>query len=234
MWTRTYVGCGGIFSRESFQSGGRLFGGFWQNVERQARLRGLRIAGEPVISLDYSQFNPLLAYSIAGCAPPEGDAYTIAGLERHRERVKRVFNSMMFATSLLKKFPKGLRTPSRPDDPIPDNDPFPPRMKIEEVTGAIEAKHPGLSKLFYAGIGHQMMFEESEVMMKVLLSLHGQGVVALPVFDAIVVREADEAKARTAMQEQFHARTKLVATIKREQAGWSQESPSGPRVQRCP
>ena len=48
------------FSRGSFQSGGRLFGGFWQNIERQARLRGLRINGEAVISLDCSQFNPLL------------------------------------------------------------------------------------------------------------------------------------------------------------------------------
>jgi hypothetical protein len=58
------------FSRGSFQSGGRLFGGFWQNLGRQSRLRGLRINGEPVISLDYSQFNPLLAYSISSHKPP--------------------------------------------------------------------------------------------------------------------------------------------------------------------
>jgi hypothetical protein len=52
------------FSRGSFQSG------FWQNLGRQSRLRGLRINGEPVISLDYSQFNPLLAYSISSHKPP--------------------------------------------------------------------------------------------------------------------------------------------------------------------
>jgi hypothetical protein len=204
------------FSRGSFQSGGRLFGSFWQNIERQPRLRGLRINGEPVVSLDYSQFNPLLAYSIGGHAPPSGDAYTIVGLERHRERVKRVFNSMMFATTPLKKFPKGLRAPRRPQGAA-DNEPFPTRMKIEDVTSAITAKHPLLSKLFYSGAGHQMMFGESELMMSVLLRLREIDVVALPVFDAIVIRETEQAKARSVMQEQFQARTGLTATIKREQ-----------------
>ena len=205
------------FSRGSFQSGGRLFGGFWQNIERQARLRGLRINGEAVISLDYSQFNPLLAYSVTGNQPPPGDAYTLVGLERHRERVKRVFNSMMFATAPLKKFPKGLRASRAPGDTIQDNDPFPTKTKIEEVTAAIMAKHPALSTLFYSGAGHQMMFRESEIMMRVVLELLGLEVVALPVFDAIVVREADETQARAVMQEQFQASTGLTATIKKEQ-----------------
>jgi hypothetical protein len=206
------------FSRGSFQSGGRLFGGFWQQLERQSRLRGLRINGEPVVSLDYSQFNPMLAYSVIGHIPPAGDAYTIVGLERHRERVKRVFNSMMFATAPLKKFPKGLRTPTRSQDATSDNEPFPVRTKIEDVTSAITAKHPRLSDLFYSGAGHQMMFLESELMMRVLLSLREMAVVALPVFDAVVISERDEAKARSVMAEQFLTSTGLTATIKREQA----------------
>ena len=206
------------FSRGSFRSGGRLFGAFWQNLERQSRLRGLRIDGERVISLDYSQFNPLLAYSIAGNTPPVGDAYTITGLERHRERVKRVFNAMMFAVAPFKKFPKGLRTPRRLGEPPSNNEPFPDWMKIEDVTGAIIKKHPAISKLFYSGAGHEMMFVESEIMMQVLLGTIDQNVVALPVFDAIVVREAEEAKAQSVMQEQFQKRTGLAVTIKREQA----------------
>jgi hypothetical protein len=42
--------------------------------------------------------------------------------------------------------------------------------------------------------------------------------LALPVFDAIVIQQSDELKARSVMQEQFQARTGLAATIKREQA----------------
>ena len=97
-----------------------------------------------------------------------------------------------------------------------NNEPFPASMRIEDVTEAIIKKHPALTKLFYAGTGHRMMFEESQIMMQVLLRLGEQSVVALPVFDAVVVRAADEAKARAAMQEAFQAGTGLTATIKRE------------------
>jgi hypothetical protein len=71
---------------------------------------------------------------------------------------------MMFAIAPLKKFPKGLRTPARTQDDVADNEPFPTRTRIGDITSAIKARHPLLSKLFYSGAGHQMMFEESEIM----------------------------------------------------------------------
>ena len=64
-----------------------------------------------------------------------------------------------------------------------------------------------------------MMFRESETnnLMRVVLELLGLEVVALPVFESIVVREAHETQARAVMQEQFQASTGLTATIKKEQ-----------------
>jgi hypothetical protein len=38
--------------------------------------------------------NPLLACSAAGAEPAPGDAYTLSGLEEHREGVQRVMNAM--------------------------------------------------------------------------------------------------------------------------------------------
>src|SRR5262249_9895907 len=84
------------FSNGSFESGGRLFGGFWQNIPKNVRLRGIRIEGERVEGRDYSQLNPRLAYSVAGAVPPPGDAYTLPNLEQYREGVKEVFNAMLF------------------------------------------------------------------------------------------------------------------------------------------
>ena len=57
------------FSRGSFESGGRLFGGFWQGLPKDVRLRGIRIDGAPVVSLDYGHMNPLLAYSVVRKEP---------------------------------------------------------------------------------------------------------------------------------------------------------------------
>ena len=53
------------FTLGRFDRGGRLFGGFWETLPKDVRLLGIRIEGETVIGLDYSQVNPLLAYYVA-------------------------------------------------------------------------------------------------------------------------------------------------------------------------
>ena len=123
-----------------FESGGRLFKGFWQNLPKRARLLGLLIQGEQVVELDYAQLNPMLAYARVGCSPPSGDAYTLPGLEQHRDGVKKVFNAMLFDRGPRKSFPEGV------------NVFFPKRTKIGDVVGAIREKHPRLgSELSYRG-----------------------------------------------------------------------------------
>jgi hypothetical protein len=84
------------FTLGRFDRGGRLFGGFWENLPKPVRLKGIRIDGERVIGLDYSQLNPLLAYHLAEAEPPPEDAYTLSGLENCRDGVKKVFNAMLF------------------------------------------------------------------------------------------------------------------------------------------
>jgi hypothetical protein len=49
------------FTMGRFDSGGRLFGGYWENLPKDVRVCGLTIECEYVIGLDYSQLNPLLA-----------------------------------------------------------------------------------------------------------------------------------------------------------------------------
>jgi hypothetical protein len=45
---------------QRFDLSGRLFGGFWQGLQRQRR-SGIRIDGEPVATLDYSSMFARLA-----------------------------------------------------------------------------------------------------------------------------------------------------------------------------
>ena len=113
------------FTMGSFEKGGRLFGGFWENLPKGVRLRGISIEGEHVIGLDYSQLNPRLAYSLAKARPLPGDAYSLPGLENCRDGVKKVFNAMLFDNGPRKSFPRGARKL------------FPSRVKIADVTGAL-------------------------------------------------------------------------------------------------
>jgi hypothetical protein len=192
------------FTMRRFDRGGRLFGGFWVPLPKQARLWFMRIEGEAVTGLDYSQLNPLLCYSVAGVKPPPGDAYTLRGLEQCREGVKKIFNAMLFK-SQLERFPRGVRKL------------FPPSVKCEDVTAAILKRHPKLKVDLCSGVkGHTLQFLESETMMRVLSRCRELNIVALPVFDCLYVRETAEEAVRTIMEEDFKAVAGLPITVKRE------------------
>ncbi len=146
---------------------------------------------------------PLLTYYIAE-AEPSGDAYTLPGLEKYREGVKRVFNAMLFK-SPVKQFPKGARKL------------FPRPVKCEEVTAAILERHPKLKGVLSSyEIGHQFQFIESEIMMGVLRKCLESNIVALPVFDCAVVKSSAEEAVSQIMRQEFKAVTGLSVTIKRE------------------
>ena len=196
-----------------FDSGGRLFGGFWENLKRDVRLRGIRIEGEAVVGLDYSQVNPLLAYYVAGAEPPSGDAYTLPGLEESRDGVKKVFNAMLFKHP-LEKLPKGSRKL------------FPKRIKCKDVTEAILSRHPKLKgALSSTEIGHHLQFLEGKIMMGVLLKCLKWNIIALPIFDSVIVKSSVERTVEKIMRQEFKAVAGLNVLVKRELpcAGTSQK-----------
>ena len=165
---------------------------------------GIRIEGEKVVSLDYSQLNPILAYHVADAVPPTGDAYTLPGLDKNRDGVKKVFNAMLFKHP-VKKFPQGAKAL------------FPKRLKIKDVTDAILWRHPKLKgALSSVEIGHQLQFLESEIMMRVLNECQKRNIVALPVFDSVVVKSSAENVVQEIMRREFKAVAGLNVTVKRE------------------
>jgi len=186
----------------NFKSGGRLFRGFWQNLPKPARLLGLRIQGELVMELDYSQLNPMLAYAKVGCPPPSGDAYILPGLEQHREGVKRVFNALLFDKGPRNSFPEGV------------NVLFPKRTKIGDVVASIRKKHPMLGSILSTGAGFHLMFLESEIMMRVLEKLQSRAIVGLPVFDAVIVKASEAETATAVMEEQFKKATGMEIEVR--------------------
>jgi hypothetical protein len=194
------------FANGDFQSGGRLFRGFWENLPKRARLFGLTIEGEGVVELDYSQLNPMLAYAMVDRPPPSSDAYTLPGLEQYRNGVKRVFNALLFDKGPRKSFPKG------------ENVNFPKKVKIGDVIRAIHEKHPKLGSVLSSGAGFNLMYRESELMMRVLEKLRHQDVVGLPIFDGVIVKASKVETAETVMKEEFAKATGLEIQVRLEQS----------------
>jgi hypothetical protein len=176
-----------VFTQGSFDSGGRLFGGFWQSLGKEARRKGLFINREEVVELDYGQMNPRILYGLCGAQPPEGDAYDIPGIKHSRSGVKKVMNAMLFHDKRLVRMPKGVRKF------------FEERYTVEAVMRAIESAHPAIKDSFFTGIGHQAQCIESQVMVEVLLSLRELRVHALPVHDSVVVGKSSKDKVKEIM-----------------------------------
>lgn len=162
---------------ERFDLGGRLFGGWWQDLPSERR-HAIRIDGEPIADLDFASMFLRLAYVAAGLTPPEGDLYgNVPGLTdpRWRPGVKKVASAMLFRRTPLTRAPRGTRSF------------LPFGMSGSELRAAILTAHPALRDVFETGAGLGLMFRESEVLMAALLALADEGTAALPMHDGIMV-----------------------------------------------
>jgi hypothetical protein len=190
-----------IFNNGSFQEGGRLFGGFWQELSKRQRREGIDIDGSPTVTLDYGQMCPRILYGLAGVEPHFDDAYAVPGLERYRDGVKLVFNAMLHADKPLARAPEHSRVK------------LPPGMPIAEVTDKIRAFHAPIADAFYAGRGMHVFFHESSILIALLLRLNEGGITALPIHDAVIVAEQDEEETERIMLEVFNEHTGIDGQV---------------------
>jgi hypothetical protein len=200
------------FTRGSFESGGRLYGGFWIDLGKQERLDGLTINGEEIVSLDYGQIGPRILYSLAGEQPPAHDLYDIPGLTGlhygvYRDGIKKVMNALSFSERLSRK-PKNSKHL------------LPRHLTIDQIVSLIKQAHPAIAHLLGTEIGHKVQFIESEIMVEVILELKAKGIVALPVHDCVLVPKSARAKAESVMLEVFKDKTG-VKVIVSEEIGYS-------------
>lgn len=145
-----------------------------------------------------------ILYGLIGSLPPHGDMYAIPGLEGHRKGIKRLFNAMLFATKRMNRFPKNTHSL------------FPAWMSVGEAMSAIRQHHQPLQPHFFTGIGHQVQFIESEIMIDVLLSLRDHKVTALPIHDAVLVPGTAEAIAKEVMLSAFYQKVRVGGSVSME------------------
>ena len=170
-----------IFNDGKLDQGGRLYGGFWQDMSQDDRLQTLLINNEPVASLDFGQCSVRIAYGQVGVEPPAGDLYRVPGLEGYRDGVKTILNAELSKTQAMKRKPMGTAKQ------------FGKSMSLQEIEEPILRHHKPISSLFYTGLGLTLQFIESRVLVLSLRRLLAQGVVALPIHDCLLVaRSATE------------------------------------------
>ena len=158
-----------------WQFGGRLYGPFWQNLNKQRR-RQLTIDGVGVIEHDFAQLHPRLLYARCG-RPIHGDAYTIRGYDGARPAVKLAWQILINAQSAkaaifaLARELGGLER----------------QIEAARLLQTLENHHRPIAAAFYTGAGLTLQRCDSDLMMAILRQCLSEGIVALPVHDSLIV-----------------------------------------------
>ena len=189
------------FNNSSFEQGGRLFGGFWQNLSKRQRRDGILLNGMYAVTLDYGQMGPRMVYGLAGVQPHFEDAYKVSGLENCCAGVKKLFNAMLQSSKTLGRFPEGTR------------EQFPRKYNVTEVAEMIQAFHSPIGEYFYRGYGMHQQYHESQVLSAVLMRLMDEDIVALPIHDAVIVPAVHEKDAKEIMLQVFKEMTGVEGMV---------------------
>ena len=193
-----------IFNNSDFAQGGRLYGGFWQAMSSDERQEHILIEDDCCVELDYGQMSLAILYGLTGTKPPEGDLYDLSaeGIPTdYRKGIKTVIQALINSSNVPRRMPKGVRKL------------IPSEYNIKDILEAVARKHPVIFPLMTSGIGMQLFRKESDILVDVLETLRSKGIVALPVHDAVVVRDDNADKAEAVMKQVFREHTGITPDV---------------------
>lgn len=190
-----------IFANGRFDTGGRLYRGFWIGLPKASRQHVLRIDGEPIVMVDYGQMSARLAYAKVGMVPPCGDLYALGRLATwQRDGVKKLMNAALFSSTPLTRRPKGTAK-------------LLPKGSFGSLMDTLSEAHGPIAHLFGNGEGLRIQRDESDIMIEVLLRLASRGITALPVHDAVIAAAPHRAQVEEVMMSVFKQRSGLVGVV---------------------
>jgi len=178
-----------IFSRGSFEKGGRLYG-WWQGLPSHYRA-ALTIDGEPVLEPDFGQFHAAIIYGVRGIRLT-GDAYDTA--EFPRTHGKLAFNIALNAAnerSAVSAIAHHLNLN---------------RSRAFHLLRVIKRKHKPVADAFCRDVGLSLMRTDSEITLDAVKDCQAQGFGVLPIHDSLLVASRHAGKTAEAMIKAFASR----------------------------
>jgi hypothetical protein len=175
-----------IFSRGSFEKGGRLYG-WWQGLPSRYRAE-IRMDGESVLEPDFAQFHAAIIYGLRGVALV-GDAYETA--EFPRGQGKLAFNIGLNAAN-----ERGAVAAIAHHLNIE-------RRRASLLLRAIKRKHKPIADVFCSDTGIALMRLDSEITLHAVKDCQSRGIGVLPVHDSLIVPARHAGDAADAMVRAF-------------------------------
>lgn len=206
-----------VFNNSTVKHGGRMSGGWWQQLSKAERYKYIRIDGETIVELDFSQLHLRLAYAHFDVAYPFGttdDGYTIhlpkwnPKPDEYRGGCKTLTNALLAARKQVTRWPGK----SNAEQTALRESLY--AIPFKEARTRMMAQHPRLPPdAWEHGSGHILTRLESDVVVQVLLECAERGIVVLQVYDALVCKDSDLFEVGTIMQAHAHAMAGIVPVL---------------------
>ncbi len=177
-----------IFSRGSFDLGGRFYGPWWQQVKSELR-RHILINNQPTVECDYSAMHIHLLYSVEGIDYREmfGDEDPYALGNNNGDRRRNIRKSVVLIAlnardrgSAIRASRKWLR-----DEVQGDVGP----VNMERVIDQFTEKHDLIKHHLGSDIGIKLQNIDAGITDHVLTRMTDMGIIALGIHDSFIVEE---------------------------------------------
>ena len=180
-----------VFNNDDFSAGGRVYGGFWQQIKREYRST-IKINGESVTELDYKANHPSMIYRLSTDKPIPSDCYTVNGF--NRDIAKKAI-MMMINNETKEAAVNALAPDIRKKLGIAFT-----KKDSKKVIESLEELHePILPFLYDPKLGMTLQSIEGEIAVDILFTLMKEDIPCLPLHDSFIVAVTHRERLRAAM-----------------------------------
>lgn len=174
------------YNNNSFEKGGRFYGGWWQSIPKEYR-KYIHIDGKSAVEIDYSNMHPFILYSSKG-EHLKSDAYAIDGIKK-RSTGKLAFNLLLNKESF--------RKPQKYDPSEWGG------LEWRNLKCLVLDHHNAIKECFGTGAGLGLQYIDSQIAEKVLLHFSKSNYPCLPLHDSFIVHHALEDELIQVMKEAY-------------------------------
>ncbi|MBC2734146.1 MAG: hypothetical protein HF981_07300 [Desulfobacteraceae bacterium] len=209
-----------IFSRSSWEQGGRYYSAWWHRVpNRKIKLRRhLTINGITTVEPDFDGLHINMLYAKEGIPMPEGDVYHLEGYsndDTFRQFVKRMLLVMVNATrehDVRSALHEAVH--EKGDLEVPEEVGSTSSMDIDPIRHAFAKKHEPIAHYLASDVGIDLQYWDSVLAEYIMVHFAQQGIPCLPVHDSYIIDFRYEDELIQVMKEGFKALFKQECGLK--------------------
>lgn len=184
-----------IFNNNSWEDGGRFYGGWWQRINSDWREK-IYINNTPVVEVDYSGLHIILLYAMQGIdywVSVDRDPYEIAGLEkstRMRKLLKQCLLCILNAKNKLNA-KRAIQSHINKANMNDEEDNYSwvkeENVSLDEILDKYSATHGIISDYFNSGIGVKLQRLDSRIAERIIGKFTDKEIPVLCIHDSFII-----------------------------------------------